>query len=96
MDGNDSTADTEWARYRLEVAGRVAAGWAEWFEADTIRPAGEHTVIEIEVSDQSELFGRLRRIHDLNLRLRSVTRLPTTDARAHFEAPKPITEEKSP
>jgi hypothetical protein len=35
------------------------------------------TVLEVRVVDQSELHGRLRRIHDLNLTLVSLRR--TTD-----------------
>jgi hypothetical protein len=61
--------------YRLEVQGLVGPGWRRWFGADAVRPAVSSTVIEIRVSDQSELFGRLRRIHDLNLRLISVERV---------------------
>lgn len=61
--------------YRLEVEGRIGARWSDWFEADTLRVDGAVTVLEVRVADQSELYGRLRRIHDLNLRLRSVTRI---------------------
>ena len=61
--------------YRLEVEGRIGARWRDWFEADTIRADGAATVLEVRVADQSELYGRLRRIHDLNLRLLSVTRI---------------------
>lgn len=68
------------ALYRLEVDGPVPASWADWFEADAIVSVGAHTALEVRVTDQSELYGRLRRIHDLNLRLVSVTLMegPTT------------------
>lgn len=61
--------------YRLEVAGRVSPSWVAWFEADTITPAGDTTYLEVRVADQAELYGRLRRIHDLNLPLISLRRL---------------------
>lgn len=67
------TDDTDAALYRLEISGSVAASWIDWFEADTITPLGGNTVLEVRVSDQAELYGRLRRIHDLNLQLVSVT-----------------------
>lgn len=60
--------------YRLEVEGRVGERWRDWFDADSVRTAGDRTVLEVRVADQSELYGRLRRIHDLNLRLIAVTR----------------------
>lgn len=66
--------------YRLEVEGRIGQRWSGWFDADTIRVAGDRTILEVKVADQSELYGRLRRIHDLNLRLIAVTRLePDSD-----------------
>jgi len=71
--------------YRLEVRGAISAGWARWFGADTVTPAGLRTVIELRVADQSELYGRLRRIHDLNLQLISVLRLDAGSESAHVE-----------
>jgi len=58
--------------YRLEVADRVPATWRDRFGAHAMCRSGDNTVLEIRVRDQSELFGRLRRVHDLNLRLISV------------------------
>lgn len=58
--------------YRLEVRGNLSPRWRDWFEADSMTPAGPNTVIHLRVADQSDLYGRLRRIHDLNLRLISV------------------------
>jgi hypothetical protein len=65
---HDGGCDTS-LRYRLEVAGRVDPGWIAWFEADRVIPMGSNTLLELRVADQSQLYGRLRRIHDLNLRL---------------------------
>lgn len=61
--------------YRLEVQGAVRPDWSRWFGADTVTPAGPNTVIRVRVVDQSDLYGRLRRIHDLNLQLVSVQRM---------------------
>lgn len=61
--------------YRLEVEGRVSRSWIEWFDADTLTNRGDRTVLEVRVSDQAELYGRLRRIHDLNLALISLQRV---------------------
>lgn len=73
MDNHRETRDGGTVQYRLEVAGRVGATWAGWFEADAVIRRGENTVLEVRVKDQSDLYGRLRRIRDLNLRLISVT-----------------------
>jgi hypothetical protein len=61
--------------YRVEVAGAPAGSWLEWFAAEAVRTVGENTILDIRVADQAEILGRLRRIHDLNLRLISVTRV---------------------
>lgn len=73
MDTDRETRNGGTVQYRLEVAGPVGASWAGWFEADAVTRRGENTVLEVRVQDQSDLYGRLRRIHDLNLRLISVT-----------------------
>jgi hypothetical protein len=72
--GADSPKHTPRTVYRLEVEGPVGSEWADWFGADAVIPAGSGTILEVHVADQAELFGRLRRIHDMNLRLVSVTR----------------------
>lgn len=61
--------------YRLEVQGAIRSRWSRWFGADTVTPAGPNTLIQVRVADQSDLYGRLRRIHDLNLQLVSVQRV---------------------
>lgn len=78
MSARRREADTS-LRYRLEVAGRVDPGWSSWFEADTVTPGDCTTLLELRVADQSELYGRLRRIHDLNLRLVSLRRLESEE-----------------
>ncbi|MFH1763499.1 MAG: hypothetical protein ABIF09_04825 [Gemmatimonadota bacterium] len=79
MEAEVETPDRDLVLYRLEVGGRIPASWAGWFEADTITMVGDLSVLDVRVADQAELYGRLRRIHDLNLRLISVTRIGTED-----------------
>ena len=89
MNSDRDARKVEATLYRLEVAGRVPVAWKERFGAHAMRRNGENTVLEIRVRDQSELFGRLRRVHDLNLRLISValTAAEPEDARARGAAP---------
>lgn len=75
MDGHDRRGSDGSRVYRLEVEGRIGPRWSGWFDADSIRADGDRTFLEVRVADQSELYGRLRRIHDLNLRLVAVTRM---------------------
>lgn len=97
MSNDHEAAVRETALYRLEVAGTVAPSWVDWFDADTITPRGDNTVLEVRVTDQAELYGRLRRIHDLNLRLISVAlATPGKPAAEPEAATTPDSEEKSP
>lgn len=77
-EGTGGTGD-DGVVYRMKVAGRVPASWLDWFEADAITPDGPDTLLGVRVADQAELYGRLRRIHDLNLRLLRVERLDAAD-----------------
>ncbi len=63
--------------YEIRVEGYLADRWSDWFEGLAIRndPGGE-TVLSGLLVDQAALFGVLARIHDLNLPLVSVQRLP--------------------
>ena len=71
----DPTTETELPiRYRLVVAGELAPEWAEWFGAAQVTTSDGQTVLELAVPDQAALLGLLRRVHDLHLRLVSLTR----------------------
>lgn len=61
--------------YRLQVQGRVGTVAAGWLDATAVDFRDECTVLEVRVVDQSDLHGRLRRIHDLNLTLVSLRRM---------------------
>lgn len=63
--------------YLIEVRGRVGPVAAGWLDARPMAFRDDCTLLEVQVVDQSELHGRLRRIHDLNLTLVSLRR--TTD-----------------
>lgn len=62
-------------RYRMELEGELPREWAAWFGADSVTAADGATVIELDVTDQAALHGVLRRVHDLHLRLISLTRV---------------------
>ena len=66
------------AAYRFIVAGRIGDQWAEWFGADSVVSGSGTTKIVVRVADQAELFGRLRRLQDLNLQLLELALLPST------------------
>ena len=90
MDAHDRGRGDGDLVYRLEVEGRIGQRWRDWFDADSVRTAGDRTILEVRVADQSELYGRLRRIHDLNLRLIAVTRADPG------ERPQDATRERGP
>lgn len=66
--------------YEIRVEGHLPDRWSEWFCGLTIYrdPKGE-TVLSGVVLDQAALFGVLTKIHDLNLILVSVFRIPNSE-----------------
>lgn len=66
--------------YRLEVEGELGDEWADWFAARSLRAGGGRTVVDLEVVDQAQLQGILRRLPDLHLTLVSLTRLDPSTA----------------
>lgn len=57
--------------YEIRIAERIDSSWTNWFEgmavlADPVRP---ETILAGNVRDQSELYGLLNRLRDLNLTL---------------------------
>jgi hypothetical protein len=63
--------------YEIRVEGHLTDRWSDWFEGMVIckHPNLETTITGL-VSDQAALFGVLIQIHNLNLVLVSVIRLP--------------------
>ena len=66
--------------YEICVEGHLAARWSEWFEGLVIfnNPNGNATLTGL-LTDQAALFGLLTKIHDLNLILISVYRIPVAN-----------------
>lgn len=73
------TPRTDATRFRVEVEGAVGRVAVDWLEAEPVGEGTGTTVLEVRVADQAELYGRLRRIHDLNLTLVSLRRLDEHD-----------------
>jgi hypothetical protein len=71
------TMDGPWL-YEIRVEGRLQQRWSDWFDGLTIcNDRDDETTLTGRLPDQAALFGVLSRIHDLNLILVSVVRLPT-------------------
>ena len=64
--------------YEIRVDGHLTDRWSDWFGGLTIQnePNGQ-TTLAGRLNDQAALFGVLTKLHDLNLILISVLRLPT-------------------
>jgi len=63
--------------YEIRVEGHLGDRWSDWFDGLTVRndPNGE-TRLTGAISDQTALYGVLTKIHNLNLVLVSLVRLP--------------------
>ena len=66
--------------YEIRVEGHLTDRWSDWFGGLTIRnEANCQTALTGLLSDQAALFGVLSRVHNLNLILISVLRLPNEE-----------------
>lgn len=63
-------------RYRLVVEGELDEARAGWFGAVSLLAADGLTTMELDVADQAELHGIMRRVSDVNLRVVELARLP--------------------
>lgn len=62
--------------YEIIVEGHLDTHWSAWFEGLILSPmTDEKTLISGEMVDQTALFGVLKKIHHLGLRLVSVRRV---------------------
>lgn len=63
--------------YEIRVAGYLGAEWMEWFGGLTItqEPDGDTRLTGV-VTDQSALYGLLRKMRDLGLTLLAVNLIP--------------------
>ena len=69
------------AVYRIQVQGRVAARWSDWFGGLTLTEERETagppvTTLTGLVPDQTALRGMVNKLWDLNLTVLAVERLP--------------------
>lgn len=66
--------------YEIRIEGHLPDHWSHWFEGlDICKQSNGESILNGVLVDQAALFGVLCRIHDLNLTLISVARLPTTE-----------------
>ena len=64
--------------YEIRIEGHLTDRWSDWFGGMSVEndPGGE-TILRGPLADQSALFGVLAKIHNLNLVLIAILRLPT-------------------
>jgi hypothetical protein len=66
--------------YEIYVEGHLSGHWSAWFDGLTIEPEPDgDTRLTGVLSDQAALHGVLAKIHNLNLVLVSVIRLPPSE-----------------
>lgn len=66
--GNRQFADIP-HMYKIRVKGRIDPQWSDWFDAFSITPVDEDSVLMGRVVDQSALHGLISKIRDLGLPL---------------------------
>jgi hypothetical protein len=65
-------------RYRITLEGMLGEGLEDWVDLSSIHLEEGVTVVEVTPADHSQLHGILRRLHDLHLRLITLTRIAPT------------------
>jgi hypothetical protein len=66
--------------YEIRVEGHLSDHWSTWFDGLTIQIVqNSDTKLTGLLSDQAALYGVLAKIHNLNLVLVSVARLPSSE-----------------
>ncbi len=73
----DKAAMDEPRIYEIRMEGHLADHWSNWFEGLAICHDQSATVLTGLLNDQAALYGVLGKIHNLNLVLVSVIRLPS-------------------
>ena len=60
--------------YEIKIQSRLDPGWSDWFSGFHFTQLdGNVTLISGSLPDQTALFGLLKRIRDLNMKLISIT-----------------------
>ena len=68
--------------YEIRIAGRLDAQWQDWFDGMSVTlEADGTTLLSGPVPDQPALYGLLRKVRDLGLKLISVNQVPDTSNR---------------
>lgn len=67
--------------FRMAIEGHLGPMSIRWLEATRVARRDNLTQVDVRVADQADLYGRLHRVHALNLTLVSLQRLdePDTD-----------------
>jgi hypothetical protein len=68
----DSQTTNSGQRYKVVIKGKLDKKWEEWFEGATVAVESGDTILTGFASDQTELHGLFRKIHDLHLTLKSL------------------------
>ncbi|MCP4415676.1 MAG: hypothetical protein GY805_03575 [Chloroflexi bacterium] len=61
--------------YKIRVQGRIDPQWSDWFDAFTITPIGDESLLTGLVADQAALHGLISKIRDLGLPLLCVQQM---------------------
>ena len=61
--------------YRVEIEEHLDCSWTEWFDGMTIDQQPKGSVLSGCVTDQSALFGLLKKMHNMGLTIISVQRV---------------------
>ena len=63
---------TPFTHYEIRVEGQLATQWWDWFDGLEVAAENGQTRLSGPVADQAALYGLLKKVRDLGLRLISV------------------------
>jgi hypothetical protein len=66
---------TQPTHYEIRVEGCLTEKWAEWFDCLTITQENGETLLSGPLTDQSALYGLLKKVRDAGLVLVSVNKI---------------------
>jgi hypothetical protein len=77
--GSISTNDvTQCVVYQVRIEGQFGRQWTDWFDGTTItQDHNGTTLLTGPVSDQSALYGRIKKLRDLGTQLISISPIET-------------------
>ena len=66
--------------YEIRLEGLIPENWSGWFEGLTIQQAfDEETILRGVLADQAAMLGILTKIHSLNIKILTVTRVSASE-----------------